>query len=186
MRILDFFKSQSSFQDLVRGGKIKQVEKAIKKGVSQSELDNCIGYAIHSGLSMVKLLFKDGANINQPNEAGRTPLLNAADCGYVNILRFLLENGAKVNPLDKHGDTLLDLSYQTSFEQGFLEIRDISVKSSKLDEEGFNKKEIEKILKHFGGVSGHDMDPQFRARLQSRIPQLVFLARVEFPSLDVN
>lgn len=183
MGLFDWFTPQIPLEDAVRSGKLKHAEKALEKGVSQSELDSCLGYAIHSELAMVKLLVKHGANINSKPRVGRTPLHNAAACGYIDIVRFLIDNGAKVNVQDNKGDTPLDLAFEVRLEQGFLEIGGIPPSE---DNESRNKIEIAKILKSHGGVSGHNMDPQFRARLQSRITPLVFHAKLNFPTLDMN
>lgn len=46
---------------------------------------------------MVKVLLKEGANIEEHNENGHTALMEAASAGHVEVARILLENGAGIN-----------------------------------------------------------------------------------------
>lgn len=46
---------------------------------------------------MVKVLLKEGANIEDHNENGHTPLMEAASAGHVEVARVLLEYGAGIN-----------------------------------------------------------------------------------------
>ena len=48
----------------------------------------------------VQRLIGLGANINAVTPSGRTPLMFATGYGHINIVRFLLENGANVNAKD--------------------------------------------------------------------------------------
>jgi len=48
-----------------------------------------------------------GANVNETDDSGMTPLTYAATWGNANALAILLENGADVNHKDKVGDTAL-------------------------------------------------------------------------------
>lgn len=45
----------------------------------------------------VKRLVADGADVNAYNSSAGTPLCNAAKHGYVEIARFLLDHGAKID-----------------------------------------------------------------------------------------
>jgi ankyrin repeat protein len=47
-------------------------------------------------LSDVQQLIAYGANINAVTGAGRTPLMSATVYGHINIVRFLIENGADI------------------------------------------------------------------------------------------
>uniref|UniRef100_A0AAY5KYA1 K Homology domain-containing protein n=1 Tax=Esox lucius TaxID=8010 RepID=A0AAY5KYA1_ESOLU len=48
-------------------------------------------------LDVVKVLLKEGANIEDHNENGHTPLMEAASAGHVDVARVLLEYGAGIN-----------------------------------------------------------------------------------------
>ena len=43
------------------------------------------------------MLLKEGANIEDHNENGHTPLMEAASAGHVEVARVLLEYGAGIN-----------------------------------------------------------------------------------------
>lgn len=45
----------------------------------------------------MKVLLKAGANIEDHNENGHTPLMEAASAGHVEVARVLLEYGAGIN-----------------------------------------------------------------------------------------
>jgi hypothetical protein len=55
-----------------------------------------------ANLGKVQRLVGLGANINAVTPSGRTPLMAATTYGNINIVRFLLENGAGVNIKDTH------------------------------------------------------------------------------------
>lgn len=55
-------------------------------------------YACAGGfVDVVKVLLKEGANIEDHNENGHTPLMEAASAGHVEVARVLLEYGAGIN-----------------------------------------------------------------------------------------
>ena len=55
-------------------------------------------YACNGGHEeIVKILLDQGANIEDHNENGHTPLMEAASSGHVNIAKILLEKGAGIN-----------------------------------------------------------------------------------------
>lgn len=56
---------------------------------------------------MVEKELKRGADVNKPDEGGRTPLMLAAYNGHTAIVRSLLQQGAKVNVQDAEGRTAL-------------------------------------------------------------------------------
>jgi ankyrin repeat protein len=68
-------------------------------------------YATRSGcLRCVQALVKAGADINQPNPDGVTPLLNAIDNKNFDIAMYLIDQGAKVQAWDMNGRTPLLLA----------------------------------------------------------------------------
>ena len=64
--------------------------------------------AAHDGHStVVERLLASGADVNQANESGETPLYWAARHGYLTVVERLLASGADVNQADKGGRTPL-------------------------------------------------------------------------------
>jgi len=113
MGLFDFFSSRKSLEDVVRVGKLRAARRILLKGATQTDIEACIGPAVHSRLPMVELLVQHGANVNHQNrDTGRTPLHHAASCGYRDIAMFLIENGADVNAIDHEGRTPLDLTLE--------------------------------------------------------------------------
>ena len=55
----------------------------------------------------VKLLLKNGADVNAKNNDGQTALMWASDNGHIEVVRLLLENGANVNAKKDDGQTVL-------------------------------------------------------------------------------
>ena len=74
--------------------------------MTQKEKDtallNVCKSSLDENLSEVQQLIADGANVNAVTGAGRTPLMSATAYGHINIVRFLLENGADINTKDTH------------------------------------------------------------------------------------
>ena len=58
-------------------------------------------------METIVALITIGANVNETDDSGMTPLTYAATWGNANALAILLENGADVNHKDKVGDTAL-------------------------------------------------------------------------------
>jgi ankyrin repeat protein len=58
-------------------------------------------------LEMVKLLIAHGADVNQANFRGATPLMGAAVGRNASVVKYLIEKGADVNARDKDGHTAL-------------------------------------------------------------------------------
>ena len=63
-------------------------------------------------LETVKLMVQLGADVNQANEYGFTPLHGAAYVGADRIIQFLMENGAKMDVLDNFGQTPVSIAEQ--------------------------------------------------------------------------
>ena len=58
-------------------------------------------------METIVALITIGANVNETDDSGMTPLTYAATWGNANAMAILLENGADVNHKDKVGDTAL-------------------------------------------------------------------------------
>lgn len=57
------------------------------------------------GLEIARLLISAGAEINRKGEHGRTALQMAAACGHLDIVQFLIANGANPGIRDDEGMT---------------------------------------------------------------------------------
>ncbi len=61
----------------------------------------------HFGVEAVEAALRKGANVNMRDNAGWTPLMDAAQEGLPEVLALLLRSGADVNARSLHGDTAL-------------------------------------------------------------------------------
>lgn len=77
---------------------------AVKSGTSPLHL------ASHFGLSIVGELVRTGSDPNARDSAGTTPLMLAAETGYVEVAAMLVQAGASVNSTDDIGGTALHLA----------------------------------------------------------------------------
>lgn len=59
---------------------------------------------------IVKLLLRDGADVQSCNKEGRTPLHRAAQFGHTETVRPLIHAGASVNALDSDNRSPLHLA----------------------------------------------------------------------------
>ena len=58
--------------------------------------------AYHGDLTVVRHLVREGVDTNIPDEWWRTPLSLAAGAGHLEIVTFLVQNGAWVDPYDDY------------------------------------------------------------------------------------
>ena len=61
----------------------------------------------------IKLLLENGADINAKDGVGNTPLMWAANKGYLEIARFLVENGADIDARNNANWTALISAMQS-------------------------------------------------------------------------
>ena len=66
--------------------------------------------AFHGHLTIAKLLFEHGANVNHQDHDSFTPLLLASYGGHLKFVKWLLRNGADPTAVDKFGSTALESS----------------------------------------------------------------------------
>ena len=76
------------------------------------DADRLTGYSAKGDIEGVRLCKRLGVDVNEPNRwgwrhdiAGETPLTAAAKNGRVDVVRYLLDHGAKINQPDGFGDT---------------------------------------------------------------------------------
>jgi ankyrin repeat protein len=66
-------------------------------------------YSEKDSLKAIQLLLARGADVNEQDDYGRTPLMYAAADTGIETFRFLLDHGANVNIRDKDGPVLLQV-----------------------------------------------------------------------------
>ena len=52
---------------------------------------------------LVELLLDNGANVDERDKFGMTPLMRAAQHGRTDVVNFLLDNDADVNAINNYG-----------------------------------------------------------------------------------
>ena len=67
----------------------------------------------NSDIKTVKLLIDKGANVNDENNCGITPLHNSCSKGKFYISKLLIENGADINAIDNKGEHVLGCACYT-------------------------------------------------------------------------
>uniref|UniRef100_A0A670Y7B1 Protein phosphatase 1 regulatory subunit 27 n=2 Tax=Pseudonaja textilis TaxID=8673 RepID=A0A670Y7B1_PSETE len=109
------FPNDVLFQDHIRQGDLEQVGRFIRaRKVSLDTIYPSGMAAIHEAvlagnLDCVKLLIKYGADINQKDDEGWTPLHMACSDGYADIARYLISLGAQSDATNNEGDKPSDL-----------------------------------------------------------------------------
>ena len=80
-------------------------------GYGQGFPSNAHRYVPDGWLPAVRYLVEElGADVNQRDEEGYTPLHNAASRGDVEVIRFLVEHGADVTAVSRVGQTTADMA----------------------------------------------------------------------------
>uniref|UniRef100_K7FKE1 Protein phosphatase 1 regulatory subunit n=1 Tax=Pelodiscus sinensis TaxID=13735 RepID=K7FKE1_PELSI len=97
---------------------------------------------IDENLDMVKFLVENGANVNQQDNEGWTPLHAVASCGYLNIAEYLLRHGANVSAVNSEGEVPSDLAEEAAMKDLLLE----QVKKQGVDLELARKEEEQQML----------------------------------------
>ncbi len=72
---------------------------------------------------IAELLIKNGADVNQADENGLTPLMVAVEEANLKMVRFLVKNGASVNVQNKKGETILQLAKKIGDKKIITELR---------------------------------------------------------------
>lgn len=71
-----------------------------------------IEFAKHGRLDIIKEIIEENPlhPIDERDIHGKTPVIYAAQNNYVNVLEFLVEEGADINVIDKYGNNALGLA----------------------------------------------------------------------------
>ncbi|OQS02388.1 ankyrin [Thraustotheca clavata] len=71
-----------------------------------------LSYSCHKGQEIIVnlLLLNHAIDINKPNMDGMTPLHEAAKCGHFEIVKSLVESGAKIHALNNYGQSTIDIA----------------------------------------------------------------------------
>lgn len=95
-------------------GSLAATNILLKSGGNVNERNNLLHspafLAAGSGRSVLLTLIKNGADINLPDEKGRTPLHVSLENGHIFVIKILIEHNATVNSKDKEGKTPLHLA----------------------------------------------------------------------------
>ena len=87
--------------------KLKIFEIEERLGKISALILNCI-VCSENDVEIIDLLLKHGANVNEKNEAGETPLMAAVEGGVVERIEYLISTGADKNLKDNNGRSALD------------------------------------------------------------------------------
>ncbi|NXN61963.1 MYPT2 phosphatase, partial [Rynchops niger] len=97
---------------------------------------------IDENLDMVKFLVDNGANVNQQDNEGWTPLHAVASCGYLNIAEYLISHGANVAAVNSEGEVPSDIAEEAAMKDLLLE----QVKKQGVDLDMARKEEEQQML----------------------------------------
>ncbi|NWS49243.1 MYPT2 phosphatase, partial [Probosciger aterrimus] len=97
---------------------------------------------IDENLDMVKFLVENGADVNQQDNEGWTPLHAVASCGYLNIAEFLISHGANVAAVNSEGEVPSDIAEEAAMKDLLLE----QVKKQGADLDLARKEEEQQML----------------------------------------
>ncbi|NXN35674.1 MYPT2 phosphatase, partial [Rhinoptilus africanus] len=97
---------------------------------------------IDENLDMVKFLVDNGANVNQQDNEGWTPLHAVASCGYLNIAEYLISHGANVAAVNSEGEVPSDIAEEAAMKDLLLE----QVKKQGVDLDLARKEEEQQML----------------------------------------
>lgn len=120
---------------------VEQIKGDIEKGNDPSEFNqhkfDAITWAIIEGVpntTVSFLLDQSGNHVNKRAHDGRTPIFWAAYRGNIELMRQLIEKGAKTDLIDDHGYSLINFSATTG--QLNMELYDICIENgASIDQE---------------------------------------------------
>ncbi len=82
----------------------------IRTGANVNNKDKDGNTPLHYAIEVkvARVLIKEGANVNSRNDLGRTPLCHVLGIGNVNLAKLLIQEGADVNSRNNDGMTVLE------------------------------------------------------------------------------
>ncbi len=80
--------------------------------IKTSSLEKAVQY---KNVKEVRRHLNEGADVNQKDENGQTPLHYAAESGYTEVAQTLIERGARVESRDNEGRSPLHLAAETGY-----------------------------------------------------------------------
>lgn len=119
---------------MARNGNSRAVRALLESGVDVNKVysftiseqgldDTALHVAARMDHAVVALeLIDAGADLNERDISGETPLYNAVECGHTSVVMALLKSGADVNLLpcdwssDRSSDTLLEVAIRENYE----------------------------------------------------------------------
>ena len=117
--------------DAVKSGSVEEVERLLEQGADVHCTDGEYGLPpIHRigdkpSVPVVQLLLSHGADVNAMQSEG-SPLMMCAYCGYLELAKVLLKNGAEVDlAVPEGGETALHMASVT----GMLEVARLLVEA---------------------------------------------------------
>ena len=106
--------------EIVGEGDVIQLREMLDQGCSVNAADDdgntALIFAAESEPLIVELLISAGATIDQPNNAGITPLMVAVRNEEMESIRFLIESGASTACCNKQGQTVIELARESGSE----------------------------------------------------------------------
>lgn len=131
---------------------------------------NALLYATRSGcLRCVQAIVNAGADVNQPNPDGITPLINALDNRAFDVAMFLIDKGANVHTWDMNGRTPLYVAVDMNSYRG-----------------GFGGPGGGGAGVAFAGVGGSALGGQAASRSDNKIKAMDVVNRLLDMGVDVN
>jgi len=92
-------------------GFVNDGTEGMKRAIQKTANDDYLIEAIkEDDASSVKYLLEDGANVNQRNTSGATPLHRAISTGNLTIAKMLIDNQANTEAKTKNGSTPLHIA----------------------------------------------------------------------------
>lgn len=86
---------------------------------------------VEGDLKLVETIIEKGANVNEADTIGRTPLYIACSHDHAEIAELLIEKGANVNVANREGITALDMMYLLGAAplKGYIELAKLFINS---------------------------------------------------------
>ncbi|XP_072012894.1 protein phosphatase 1 regulatory subunit 12C isoform X5 [Engystomops pustulosus] len=113
---------------------LRELERICKEEAEDPQIQACID----ENLEVVEFLVNHGANVNQADNEGWTPLHVAASCGYMEIAEYLLKHSANIAAVNSDGDVPLDIAEDDCMEtllRAEITKRGIDIEAAKREEE---------------------------------------------------